>query len=102
MRGPPVASVLGTKEDTRSLKLLWHAGRVAIRERRHFRCVYDVAERVYPGDVRPASKARDALSGVSLYLLDIAPIASNRHDRVQSNSSWRGSKAEKKKRKKRK
>ncbi len=46
--GPPVASVFGTKEDTRSLKLLWHAGKVAIRERRHFRCVYDLAERVYP------------------------------------------------------
>ncbi len=37
-----------TKEDGRSLKLLWHAGRVAVRSRRHFRCVYDLAERVYP------------------------------------------------------
>ncbi|MEZ4386918.1 MAG: crosslink repair DNA glycosylase YcaQ family protein [Candidatus Krumholzibacteriia bacterium] len=46
--GPPVASVLTAKEDSRSLKLLWHAGRVAIAERRHFRCVYDLAERVYP------------------------------------------------------
>jgi uncharacterized protein YcaQ len=36
------------KEDKRSLKLLWHDGRVAISERRHFRCVYDLAERVYP------------------------------------------------------
>jgi uncharacterized protein YcaQ len=36
------------KEDKRSLKLLWHDGRVAVRERRHFRCVYDLAERVYP------------------------------------------------------
>ena len=36
------------KEDKRSLKLLWHGGRVAISERRHFRCVYDLAERVYP------------------------------------------------------
>jgi len=36
------------KEDKRSLKLLWHAGRVAVRRRRHFRCVYDLAERVYP------------------------------------------------------
>jgi len=54
--GPPVASVFGTKEDTRSLKLLWHAGKVAIRERRHFRCVYDLAERVYPDDAKPARK----------------------------------------------
>lgn len=36
------------KEDKRSLKLLWHAGRVAVAERRHFRCVYDLAERVLP------------------------------------------------------
>ena len=36
------------KEDKRSLKVLWHAGRVGIRARRHFRCVYDLAERVYP------------------------------------------------------
>lgn len=46
--GPPVASVLTAKEDSRSLKLLWHAGRVAIQSRRHFHCVYDLAERVYP------------------------------------------------------
>ncbi len=36
------------KEDKRSLKLLWHDGRVAVHERRHFRCVYDIADRVYP------------------------------------------------------
>ena len=57
--GPPVASVLGAKEDTRSLKLLWHAGRVAIRSRRHFRCIYDLAERVYP-EVAPALAAEYA------------------------------------------
>ena len=57
--GPPVASVLGAKEDTRSLKLLWHAGRVAIRSRRHFRCIYDLAERVYP-EVAPALSAEYA------------------------------------------
>ena len=38
----------GSKEDRRSLKLLWHHGKVAVSSRRHFRCVYDVAERVYP------------------------------------------------------
>ncbi len=36
-----------TKEDTRTLKLLWHSGRLAVHERRHFRCVYDLAENVY-------------------------------------------------------
>lgn len=36
------------KEDKRSLKLLWHKGRVAVATRRHFRCVYDLAERIYP------------------------------------------------------
>ncbi|MDH3426789.1 MAG: winged helix DNA-binding domain-containing protein, partial [Gemmatimonadota bacterium] len=33
-------------EDKRSLKLLWHGGRVAVSGRRHFRIVYDLAERV--------------------------------------------------------
>ncbi len=36
---------------------------------------------------RFSSKARLAFSGVSLNLDDIAPIASNRHDSVQSSSS---------------
>ncbi len=36
------------KEDKRALQVLWHAGRVAVRSRRHFRRVYDLAERVYP------------------------------------------------------
>jgi hypothetical protein len=36
------------KEDRRSLKLLWHRGKAAVSSRRHFRVVYDVAERVYP------------------------------------------------------
>ncbi len=44
------------KEDAQSLKLLWHAGRLAIHSRRHFRCVYELADRVYP-DVQPASSA---------------------------------------------
>lgn len=42
------------KQDKRSLKLLWHAGRLAIERRQHFRCIYDLAERVYP-PVQPAS-----------------------------------------------
>ena len=36
---------------------------------------------------RSASKAREAFVGVSLYFELMAPIASNRQDSVQSNSS---------------
>lgn len=36
------------KEDKRSLQLLWHAGKTAVSSRRHFRRIYDLAERVYP------------------------------------------------------
>ena len=56
------------KEDKRSLKLLWHDGRVAIRTRRHFRCVYDLAERVYPeGPVATPTEYEDSwlLAGLS-------------------------------------
>ena len=45
------------KEDRRSLKLLWHAGKVAVAKRRHFRCVFDLAERVYPDG--PAASPTD-------------------------------------------
>ena len=44
------------KEDTRSLRLLWHDGRVAITTRRNHRRVYDLAERVYPR-VAPSTTA---------------------------------------------
>jgi hypothetical protein len=36
---------------------------------------------------RSASKAREARCGVSLYLEDMAPMASNRTESVQSSSS---------------
>lgn len=42
------------KEEKRALQVLWHAGRVAVSRRRHFRRVYDLAERVYP-ETTPAS-----------------------------------------------
>jgi len=51
-----VWSELAPKEDKRSLGLLWHAGRLAVQRRRHFRRVYDLAERVYPS-VEPACLA---------------------------------------------
>ena len=44
------------KEDKRSLEILWHAGKTAISGRRHFRRIYDLAERVYP-ETDVASKA---------------------------------------------
>lgn len=48
-------------EDRRSLKLLWHAGKVAVRSRRHFRCLYDLAERVYPdGPVATTAELEDS------------------------------------------
>ncbi len=42
------------KEDKRSLQLLWHAGKVAVADRRHFRKVFDLADRIYP-EVAPAT-----------------------------------------------
>lgn len=56
------------KEDKRALQLLWHDGRVAIRTRRHFRRVYDLAERVYPdGPVATTAEYHDSwlLNGLS-------------------------------------
>lgn len=65
------------REDKRSLKLLWHAGRVAIRTRRHFRCVYDLAERVLP-DGEPATPTEFEDSWLLIGLSGNG-IASERH-----------------------
>ena len=65
------------KEDARSLKLLWHAGRVAVRSRRHFRCVYDLAERVYPEG--PAVTQGDYEDSWLLQGLSGNGVASERH-----------------------
>jgi len=60
------------KEDKRSLKLLWHDGRIAVTDRRHFRCVYDMADRVYPeGETATPTEYEDswllsALSGCGI------------------------------------
>lgn len=43
------------KEDKRSLGLLWHAGKLAIDSRVSFRKQFDLAERVYPAEVKAAS-----------------------------------------------
>ncbi len=55
--GPPGGSLPLRKEDSRSLKLLWHAGRVAIKSRRHFRCQYDLASRVHPPGATASKRA---------------------------------------------
>jgi uncharacterized protein YcaQ len=47
------------KESKRALRQLWHAGKIAVRTRRHFRRVYDIAERVYPDAAAAASSAVD-------------------------------------------
>ncbi|MDX1393803.1 MAG: crosslink repair DNA glycosylase YcaQ family protein [Gemmatimonadota bacterium] len=65
------------KEDKRTLKLLWHDGRAAVTERRHFRCVYDIADRVYP-EVDPASGVEYEDSWL-LTALSGQGVASERH-----------------------
>ncbi len=42
-------------EEKRALQLLWHSGKVAVHDRHHFRRLYDLAERIYPADVTPAT-----------------------------------------------
>lgn len=73
----PGGSMPLSKEDTRSLKLLWHAGKVAVRRRRHFRCVYDLAERVYPEG--PTASLREYEDSWLLGGLAGNGIASERH-----------------------
>jgi len=65
------------KEDRRTLKLLWHDGRAAVRTRRHFRCVYDLAERVYPDT--EVARTRELEDSWLLTGLSGNGIASERH-----------------------
>lgn len=65
------------KEDKRSLKLLWHTGRVAVRERRHFRQRYDLAERVLPDT--PTSRTAEYEDSWLLLGLRGNGIAPERH-----------------------
>jgi uncharacterized protein YcaQ len=58
VKGSAWASPL-PKESKPALRMLWHAGKIAVRTRRHFRRVYDVAERVYPDVAAAASSAVD-------------------------------------------
>jgi uncharacterized protein YcaQ len=62
------------REDKRSLKLLWHDGRVAVTDRRHFRCVYDIADRVYvDGPVASPSEYEDSWLLIALSGCGVAP-----------------------------
>lgn len=65
------------KEDKRSLKLLWHDGRIGISDRRHFRCVYDIAERIYPEG--PAASFAEYEDSWLLLALSGNGIAPERH-----------------------
>ena len=69
------------KEDKRSLKLLWHGGRVAVHHRRHFRCVYDLAENVYPngGVSGPAARQTDVEDHWLRTVLSGNGVTSERH-----------------------
>jgi len=74
---PRGSGMLLPKEDKRSLKVLWHGGRVGITARRHFRCVYDLAERVYP----PGAAASTAEFEDSWLFIGLSGngVASERH-----------------------
>ena len=74
---PRGGGMLLPKEDKRSLKVLWHDGRVAIRCRRHFRCVYDLAERVYPA--HPTATTAEMEDSWLLIGLSGNGVASERH-----------------------
>lgn len=75
--GPPGGSMPLGKEDKRTLKLLWHAGRLAVRGRRHFRIVYDLAERVYPET--PTARSAEYEDSWLLIGLSGNGVASERH-----------------------
>jgi len=49
----------GWKEAKMALELLWREGKLAVRERRHFRRVYDLAERVYPPGLAASRRAHE-------------------------------------------
>ncbi len=49
----------GWKDAKMALELLWREGKLAVRERRHFRRVYDLAERVYPPGPTASRRAHE-------------------------------------------
>lgn len=61
----------GGKDTKRAAEALWRAGELAIRERRGFQRIYDLTERVIPGDVRARSvPVHDAFRALILLALD--------------------------------
>jgi len=73
----PGGSIQLPKEDKRTLKLHWHSGKIAVHSRRHFRCVYDLAERIYPEG--PASTVTEYEDSWLLRGLSGNGIANERH-----------------------
>ena len=47
-KSPAVPGAEPAWKSKRALEVLWHRGKVAISERRHFRRVFDLADRIYP------------------------------------------------------
>ncbi len=65
------------REDKRSLRLLWHAGRIAVADRKHFRRVYALAEDVYPsGPAATTEEYEDSWLSIGL---GANGVASERH-----------------------
>lgn len=55
------------KEDKRSLQLLWHAGKIGIAGRTHFRKIFDQSENIYPkSNVASTRQFHDSWLNVAL------------------------------------
>jgi len=67
----------GWKDAKMALEWLWRRGRLAVRERRHFRRVYDLAERVYPPG--PTASRRAHAESWALIGLGANGVATARH-----------------------
>lgn len=78
----------GWKDAKFALEMLWREGRLAVSERRHFRRVYDLAERVYPEGptaTRKAYEERWVLDG-----LRGNGVATVRHLQHYMSTPWLG------------
>ncbi len=67
MEGPGGSGWWNLKVSKKVASALWSSGELAIRERRNFQRVYDLAERVIPADVR--EHPLDAAAGLRVLLL---------------------------------
>jgi uncharacterized protein YcaQ len=74
---PAVPGAEPAWKSKRTLEVLWHRGKTAITERRHFRRVFDLAERVYPDG--PTATTAEYEDGWLLAGLSGNGIASEKH-----------------------